>query len=1004
MATTYDGVDQVYAFLASVPKEEWFLAFGKRNRLVNELSTPYAIYNWELGAHAVMLLMERLQATQQYDLALKVAHFVFDPTIDGTSLARCWLFPPFIELADPATPIKSIQDILQALEPSTGAEDEMNTNILQWRMNPFNPHSVARGRPQAYMRRMIMKYIEILIASGDVYFRQNTLEAVPFAIQRYVEASHVFGSAPMQVPKYTKPVYKSYGDLDKDFNDFSNADFDMELDFPFYSDPATRGNAGGNGIGGGAGVTGILKSTYFCVPANPKLMELRNLIDDRLFKVRNCQDINGVVRSLALFEPPLDPGMLVRAAASGVDISKLLGNTVGPMPNYRFQLLLQKAFDMCAEVKAMGATLLTIKESKDTEALSNLRARQDTVIQRLMIDLRNIAKKEAESSIDALVETRKAQVAKLEYYLALTGTDDKSVPGENQEWEDIAQSIEKPTTDDLRMKSYEKLEMEKSEAAAVLNQKASAMDIAASVIKLIPDIEEEAEPLGVGVSLGSITSNVSESMLIMANVLRFQGQYFTDEGARASRTGALVKQLQERRFEANAAGRDIKETDKQIATCRIRVDMCERDIQLQQQQAAYAKDMEDWLRRKYSSEQLYVWMEGVVQNLYYQTYLLADDLAQKAQAAFMFEKGDRSVNIIGPSSWDGGRDGLFSGDSLFLSLKRLEAAWMEKSMHDVEVVKDVSLRQLRPWALLVLRETGMAEFDLPEVLFDFDFPGHYCRRIKSVSLTVSCVLGPCTGVNATLTLLEHRYRVKADAKGSSDYPQKTSDERFQTDQVPISSIAVSGGQQDSGVFNLDFSSERYIPFEGAGAVSRWRLELPTAVKQFDYETISDVVLHVSYTALQGGAGFRKAASDSAVAFQKTVADLSDTEGMFAVLDLKSDFPTEWQQLISADPSKPSTMPLAALQDRLPFFTKGKVVKAETISVLVASESAIDMERDIELSASSKIPLGAGTSIGSYQVATAAKQAATVSDWRITLQPKAMGASVSNILVVMRYTM
>lgn len=88
---------------------------------------------------------------------------------------------------------------------------------------------------------------------------------------------------------------------------------------------------------------------------------------------------------------------------------------------------------MCAEVKAIGSTLLSIKERKDTKALSNLRARQDTVIQGLTTDLRSIAKKEAESSIDALLETRKAQVARLEYYLALTGTDDKSTPDENQE-------------------------------------------------------------------------------------------------------------------------------------------------------------------------------------------------------------------------------------------------------------------------------------------------------------------------------------------------------------------------------------------------------------------------------------------------------------------------------------------------------------------------------------------------------------------------------------------
>jgi hypothetical protein len=998
ISTSYDGLDQLYAFLGSVPADDTYLTFGKRGTTFHELSTPYALYNWELGAHAVMLLMERLQVTGQYDLAISVAHFVFDPTIDGTSLDRCWLFLPFKELANGK--ISSVEDILKLLEPSSGSEEGMRASILEWRKNPFNAHIVARGRPLAFMRRIIMNYVQILIASGDVYFRQNTLEALPLAIQRYVEASHVFGSAPIRVPRLAKPVYKSYKDLENDFNDFSNAAFDMELDFPFFSDPASRGTAT---VSGTFALTGILRSTYFCVPANPKLVELRNLIDDRLFKIRNCQDINGVVRNLALFEPPIDPGLLVRATAQGIDISQLLSNTVGPMPNYRFQYLLQKALEMCGELKSMGSTLLSIKERKDTEALANLRARQDNVIQSLMIEAKNIAKKEAESSIDALLEIRKAQVTRLEYYLALSGSDDISVPDENKDWEDIAQSIEKPTTDDLRMTSHEKLEMQKADDAVALNQKATILDIAAAIIKVIPDINEAAEPMGVGVSIDSITKNVCEAMLITSSVLRFQAQSFSDEGIRASRTGSLIKQLQERRLQANMAGREIKETDKRIATSRIRVEMCEHEIKLQQQQAQHARDTEEWLRTKYSSEQLYGWMEGVVRNLYYQTYLIADDLAQKAQKAFRFEKGDQSIDFIGPCNWDQGRQGMFSGENLYLSLKRLESAYMEQRFHDFELVKNISLRQIRPWALLSLRETGTAEFDLPEVLFDFDFPGHYSRRIKSVGMTIPCVVGPYTGVNATLTLLEHRYRTKPDAKTAADYPQKTSDDRFQTDRIPIESIAVSHGQQDSGVFNLDFRDERYIPFEGAGVVSKWRLELPTAVKQFDYNTISDIVLHVKYTTLQGGAAFRKAASGAASAFQKTAVGLSLSEGMFAMLDLKNDFPTEWYHLVSADKKKESVMPLVALQDRLPFFTKGAKVKAESISLLVSSTN-IDMEQDITLTTKNKVALKTGTKIGSYQVAMAGNLQEAVGDWSLTLSPKAMSADISRIFVLFRYVL
>ncbi|KAL6795809.1 hypothetical protein GGI42DRAFT_356796 [Trichoderma sp. SZMC 28013] len=376
------------------------------------------------------------------------------------------------------------------------------------------------------------------------------------------------------------------------------------------------------------------------------------------------------------------------------------------------------------------------------------------------------------------------------------------------------------------------------------------------------------------------------------------------------------------------AGRDIKGIDRQIVTARIRVEMCEREIELQKQQAQQARDTEEWLRSKFSSEQLYGWMEGVVRNLYYQTYLIAEDLAQKAQKAFWFEKGDQAINYISPCNWDEGRQGMFPGENLFLSLKRLEGAYMEQRCHDFELVKNISLRQIRPWALLRLRETGTAEFDLPEVLFDFDFPGHYARRIKSVGMTIPCVVGPYTSVNATLTLLEHWYRTKPNAKSAADHPQKKSDERFHTDQIPIQSIAVSHEQQDSGVFNLDFKDERYIPFEGAGVISKWHLELPTSVKQFYYNTTTDIVLHVKYTAVQGGAAFKKVASDAASAFQKTATGFSITDGMFAVLDLKNDFPTEWYRWVSADKTQPSSISLVALQDRLPFFTKGKHIKAE----------------------------------------------------------------------------
>ena len=76
-------------------------------------------------------------------------------------------------------------------------------------------------------------------------------------------------------------------------------------------------------------------------------------------------------------------------------------------------------------------------------------------------------------------------------------------------------------------------------------------------------------------------------------------------------------------------------------------------------------------------------------------------------------------------------------------------------------------------------------------------------------------------------------------------------------------IATSSGQNDSGLFELSFRDERYLPFEFAGAVSRWRIELPPETNFFDLDTLSDVVLHLNYTAREGGDALAAAAAEAA---------------------------------------------------------------------------------------------------------------------------------------------
>src|SRR5690606_29123943 len=96
-----------------------------------------------------------------------------------------------------------------------------------------------------------------------------------------------------------------------------------------------------------------------------------------------------------------------------------------------------------------------------------------------------------------------------------------------------------------------------------------------------------------------------------------------------------------------------------------------------------------------------------------------------------------------------------------------------------------------------LRATGSCTFDVPEVLFDLDFPGHYFRRMKAVTVSIPCLDGSEQQVNATLTLLRSEVRVETvtDAEVYKDggRVQERWSER----------VALSGSRDDSGTFMFD---------------------------------------------------------------------------------------------------------------------------------------------------------------------------------------------------------
>ena len=155
----------------------------------------------------------------------------------------------------------------------------------------------------------------------------------------------------------------------------------------------------------------------------------------------------------------------------------------------------------------------------------------------------------------------------------------------------------------------------------------------------------------------------------------------------------------------------------------------------------------------------------------------------------------------------------------------------------------------------------------------------------------------------------------------------------------------STGQNDAGLFEPSMRDERYLPFEGAGAISQWRLELPMAFKAFDYGTISDVILHLRYTARDlrdddGGIAFRAAATDS-------VTDLlgaADGQPLFRLFSLRHEFPSEWRRFVSAPAAATMTVDLAAT--RFPYFVQSREITVRQATVIARTKSGTPIQVDV----------------------------------------------------------
>jgi Tc toxin complex TcA C-terminal TcB-binding domain/Neuraminidase-like domain/Salmonella virulence plasmid 28.1kDa A protein len=901
LQTAPDTIDptgaDVFSFSATYQPDGSRVSWGENNEIIDfARDAAYSVYNWELFYHAPLFIAERLSQNQQFEDALTWFHYIFNPTRQGPEPVpqRFWIPKPLNSLTAPDILSEQINNLLLLVnqrDPNAVAE------VASWRRDPFNPFLLADQRPVAYMKRAVMSYLDNVIAWADNLFSGDSREALNEATLLYVLAAETLGARPQAVvpPQHADACYD---DLEPQLDAFANAMVNIENYVP---------SGGGGGGGNGGPPMPRPQTFYFKVPPNDRLLGYWDTVADRLFKLRHCQNIAGVTRELPLFDAPIDPGLLVAAQAAGVDLGSVLSDLQTARPGYRFATLYGQALDFCNAVTGYGAALLTALQQKDAAALAQLLAGQQQQIET-----------ENGQILQAQIDAATQDLAALQQALAL------------------AQAQHDFNYDRKWANEYEYLALSMKAALGATNLAYGIGYLLAAGLSTIPQFGLGVAGFGGSPSAGATEGGVQISKA--AAEASNAGKAFAtglDKGSDASMmAGGFTERKEQNREKGTEAGIQVRQVEAQIAASQIRHDLAVQQLANHQNQLDRLQHQIDFLTDMFTSEDLYDWMVGKLSATYFQSYRLAYKLCQQAERCYRYELGLTASSFVQFGYWDSLKKGLQAGESLVHDLRRIQASYLEQNARRFEISRFVSLTALDPHALLTLLEHGACDFDLPESLFDGDYPGHYQRRLQRVSVTVVYPdPGRFDNVKCTLTMTHNSVRTTTDL-GVAYRRQGSADSRFVDEfgAVP-QKIVLGNAQDDPGLFltaiNDNLGDPRYLPFEGAGAISSWHLELPGATNQIDLSTVADVVLHLHYTALDGGDTFQQAVQADNAANAPTTGAI--------VLSASNDFPAAWQAFLATPAGgADQILTLNVSASKFPNWSRGKTITISGLTVLATS--------------------------------------------------------------------
>jgi hypothetical protein len=368
--------------------------------------------------------------------------------------------------------------------------------------------------------------------------------------------------------------------------------------------------------------------------------------------------------------------------------------------------------------------------------------------------------------------------------------------------------------EDISSTEQQAIQLQAGAASAIIA--AQGLRTAAAALDLMPNM--------FGLAFGG--SNWGAGLNAMAEGVTIDYQSMSTKADSLMLSETYRRRRQDWEVQYKQAELEISAIDRQIQVQQRQVQASQTQLEQIEAEYAQAQTLLDYFSSRFTNESLYVWMTSQLSSLYLKAYDAVMSVCLTTEAAWQYETGQFTSGFMQPGVWNDIYQGLLVGETMKLSLIQMEQAFVYQNARRQEITKTLSLKTLDSEAFDILKATGTTEFALTNEDVS-DYIGLENLRIKTVSVSLPALVGPYQDICATLT-----------------QTKSTIDDLYSTEPKQVT---LSHGLEDTGLFTLNYEDERFLPFEGSGVESSWKLAFSTGQEQI-YGSLNDVIFHIRYTA------------------------------------------------------------------------------------------------------------------------------------------------------------